>query len=130
MSDPLTRPDAILTVAFVPSSQNQRQRMHWRDRSREDAVIQTYVQQAWHGAGRPKAQGRVCRIETTVHLAGRADDEDNRLARLKPVFDKLISLGAIEDDSPEWCRHLIPYRVPAPPRKGFLEVALRYAEAW
>jgi hypothetical protein len=126
----LAPPDAILVVNRVPSSQNARQRMHWRVRSAEDQVLQVYVQQAWVKAGRPRAQGRVCRIETTVHLYGRADDEDNRLARLKPVFDKLISLGALVDDSPAWCRHLVPYRVSAPKGKGFLEIALRYAERW
>jgi hypothetical protein len=119
-----------LRVDFVPSSQNARQRMHWRTRSQEDGVIQIFTQQAWSRAGRPKAHGRPCRVEVTVRLEGRADDEDNRLARLKPVFDKLISLGVLVDDSPTWCRHSIPTREPAPRGKGHLLIALHYVEAW
>lgn len=121
---------AQLVVGFVPSSQNTRQRMHWRIRSQEDAVIQTHVQQAWARAGRPKAHGRPCRIEVTLRLYGRSDDEDNRLARLKPVIDKLTLLGALVDDSPAWCRQSIPTRESAKPGEGSLLIDLNYVEKW
>lgn len=95
-------------VGVVPSSANRRLRMHWSARRREDQALHWAMKQALGVAGRPRHHGRAAYVHCAFRVPGRADDIDNRVARMKPVIDVLVAEDVLVDDSPQWLRITMP----------------------
>jgi Holliday junction resolvase RusA-like endonuclease len=100
--------DVVLRIDAVPSSANRRLRMHWQQRRKEDEVLRWLLKGACGVAKFPRHRGRPAYVEVEFLMTGRADDLDNRVARMKPLLDALVQEGVLKDDSPQWCRIALP----------------------
>ena len=118
----------MVLVDAVPSSANRRLRMHWQQRRREDQQLRWLLKQALTEAGRPRHGGRPAYLDVRFSQPGRADDLDNRVARLKPLIDGLVAEDVLVDDSPQWLRLTMPEH-----RRSFVpstELTVRYVASF
>lgn len=73
---------------------------HRMQRYRIGALGRRAAGLVWVAAGRPRAQSRV-RVDITIRR-GRALDDDNALAALKPVLDGVFNAALTPNDSLKW----------------------------
>jgi hypothetical protein len=90
--------------------------------------VQGEVWYSWLCAGKPLANGRKAILQLHIEAHGLRDDEDNRTARMKPVLDSLVDVGALQDDSPQYLEMRIPTRAKGEKGKPRITINIDYLE--
>jgi hypothetical protein len=67
-------------------------------------------------------------VQLHIEAHGLRDDEDNRTARMKPILDSLVEVGALEDDSPQWLEMRIPTRTKGEKGKPRITINIDYLD--
>lgn len=115
-------------INTLPPSPNQTRGAHWTVAHRARKKIHAEVWYSWLCAGKPLAQGRKATLQLGIEAHGLRDDEDNRTARMKPLIDALVEVGALQDDSPKWLEMRIPTRTKGVKGKPRITINITYTE--
>jgi hypothetical protein len=116
------------TINSLPPSPNQLRGQHWSVAHRARKKVQAEVWYSWLCAGKPLANGRKAVLQLHIEAHGLRDDEDNRTARMKPVLDSLVDVGALQDDSPQYLEMRIPTRAKGEKGKPRITIHIDYLE--
>ena len=82
----------------VVNSMGRRERMRWKKRWRDDTALLCLQRRGWAKA----TEKRFVRV-TRYTTSGGGLDFENFTGGCKPIFDGLVSCGALVDDSLKWC---------------------------